>query len=213
MKLLISRNPVGIIREIGLSIYAKHFGFLLTPAVGGVPHIAIQSGAVWAADNSAFSGFEAGRYLAMLKRIEGLPGCKFVVAPDVVADAKATLRFFAQWEPVVRDFGLPVAFVAQDGQEACYTPYDRFEALFVGGTTQWKLSEQAASIIREAKRRGKWVHMGRVNSNRRIQYAKAMGVDSVDGSGYARFSKDMVPRSVPALKAHTLPLWEGLCGD
>lgn len=211
MRLLISRNPVGIIREVGTATYASCLGLLLTPAVGGGPDVAIESGALWAADNSAFSGFDAKSYLAMLRRIEGLPGCKFVVVPDAVTDAKATLRLFTQWEPVVRDFGLPVAFVAQDGQEACYTPYDRFEALFVGGSTTWKLGEQAARLIQEAKRRGKWVHMGRVNSNRRIHYAKAIGVDSIDGTGYARFSKDMIPRSMPSLKAHTLPLWEGLC--
>lgn len=40
-----------------------------------------------------------------------------------------------------------------------------------------------------AKRIGKWVHMGRVNSGKRYRYAEAIGCDSVDGS-YLRFGPD-----------------------
>lgn len=48
--------------------------------------------------------------------------------------------------------------------------------------TEWKLGPVAASIAREAKARGKWVHMGRVNSERRMRYAASIGCDSVDGT-------------------------------
>ena len=34
----------------------------------------------------------------------------------------------------------------------------------------------------EAKAHGKWVHMGRVNSLKRLQYAAAIGCDSADGT-------------------------------
>ena len=35
--------------------------------------------------------------------------------------------------------------------------------------------------------RGKWVHMGRVNSTRRIRYAASIGCDSVDGTKWVRW--------------------------
>jgi hypothetical protein len=38
--------------------------------------------------------------------------------------------------------------------------------------------------------------MGRVNSARRLAWAKAIGCDSADGSGYARFTDTHLP---PAL--------------
>jgi len=60
-----------------------------------------------------------------------------------------------------------------------------------GGTTAFKMGSVARSIIAKAKRRDKWVHMGRVNSRRRIQYASDVGCDSVDGSGFVRFLRDL----------------------
>jgi hypothetical protein len=36
--------------------------------------------------------------------------------------------------------------------------------------------------VRDARRRGKWVHMGRVNGLRRLRIALDFGVDSVDGT-------------------------------
>ena len=124
----------------------------------------------WAADNDCFAGFHEGRYLDMLQAITYRSGCRFVVAPDVVADARATLRLFDRWEPVLRCVWAtvneddvqagrlvhqPIAFVAQDGQERLPVPWGRFQALFVGGSTRWKLGPQAAALVREAKWRRK----------------------------------------------------------
>ncbi len=41
--------------------------------------------------------------------------------------------------------------------------WHRLDALFVGGSTYFKLGPTAAGLVREAKRRGLWTHMGRVN--------------------------------------------------
>lgn len=46
----------------------------------------------------------------------------------------------------------------------------------------WKLGPRARSLVHEAKRRGKWVHFGRVNSMKRFEYARAIGCDSADGT-------------------------------
>jgi hypothetical protein len=86
----------------------------------------------------------------------------------------------------IRAAGYRPALVAQDGLEALPVPWEAFDVLFIGGSTAWKLSEACFSLIAEAKRRGKWVHMGRVNSLRRLRIAKSVGCDSVDGT-YLRF--------------------------
>lgn len=146
----------------------------------------------WAADNDAYSAWDQKRYLGMLEAIAGVPGCLFVTAPDVVADAGYTERLYEEWEPVLTNYGLPLGYVAQDG--ATSAPWDEIAALFVGGSTEWKLGEQARELVLEAKDRGKWVHMGRVNTWRRLEYAKSIGVDSVDGTRVSKFTDDYLPR-------------------
>jgi len=82
-------------------------------------------------------------------------------------------------------------------------PWGRFQALFVGGSTRWKLGPHAATLIREAKWCAKWVHVGRVNTLRRIAWCKALGVDSIDGSGFARFTRARLLMGLAALAAPT----------
>jgi hypothetical protein len=136
-------------------------------------------------DNGCFGGGYPGDdgWLAWLAaRADLAPRALFAVAPDVVADAAATLERSAPFLPTIRALGFPAAFVAQDGLEALPVPWDDMDALFIGGSTAWKLSPAAAAIARQATRRGKWVHMGRVNSRRRWTYAEHIGCDSADGT-------------------------------
>jgi len=60
--------------------------------------------------------------------------------------------------------------------------WDSFDALFIGGSTEWKLGPEARAFSSEAKARGKWLHMGRVNTWRRYEIAESFGCDSVDGT-------------------------------
>ncbi len=50
--------------------------------------------------------------------LDWLTVCLFVAAPDVVADAEATLDLFGGWRREIASQGLPVALVAQDGLES-----------------------------------------------------------------------------------------------
>ncbi len=43
------------------------------------------------------------------------------------------------------------------------------------------------------------MHMGRVNSARRLRYAHSLGVDSVDGSSWARWRDALLPSALAAL--------------
>jgi hypothetical protein len=167
------------------------FGTLAVPRDGN----ALPEVGRWAADNGAFSDFDPAAFKAMLARHRyARDRCLFVAAPDVVGDADATLAKFDGWAPTIRALGYPLALVAQDGLRPDHVPWHLVAAIFIGGTTGWKLSSSAAHVIEAARLRGRWIHMGRVNTRRRLHYAAALGVDSVDGSGWSRFPRAMLER-------------------
>lgn len=159
--------------------------YIDTPAQGNKP----LDGVTWCADNGCFSdSWDAEKWWVWLSRqpVTRIRCCAFAVAPDVVADAGATLERGRPWLCKIRELGYPVAYVAQDGFEACRPHWWEFDVLFIGGSTEWKLGHQARAAVAEAKARGKRVHMGRVNSLKRLRYAQAIGCDSVDGTFLTR---------------------------
>ena len=181
-------NPTG---DAVNAMNAGVLGYIDTPAQGNKR----PSGVTWCADNGCFSAtgkpFDEVRWFDWLARNAHDAGrCLFATAPDVVGDAAATLVRSLPWLPKVRELGYPAAFVAQDGLEDLPVPWDEFDALFIGGSTEWKLGVHARRLVGEAKRRGKHVHMGRVNSLKRYRYAEAIGCDSVDGT-YLTFGPDV----------------------
>lgn len=154
-------------------------------------------GTTWCADNGCFSErFNETKWFKWLTaHADRSATCQFAVAPDVVGDAVATFARSMPWLPKIRALGYPVAFVAQDGIEKIEVPWDKFDALFLGGSTEWKLGAIARGFAGQAKHRGKWLHMGRVNSLRRYRYAESIGCDSVDGT-FLTFGPD---RRLPEL--------------
>lgn len=64
---------------------------------------------------------------------------------------------FCSLRASARVLGYKTALVAHDGLEAMsdQVDWDAFDVLFVGGSTAWKTSPEAAELIREAKARGK----------------------------------------------------------
>lgn len=146
-----------------------------------------SEGFPWAADNDCFQGLKPVPYMKMLDRISGLDGCLFVTVPDVVADSAKTIDLWDEWLPELTDRNLPPAFVLQDGITSDDVPWSDCSAVFVGGSTGFKLGETARDLVREANARGVWTHMGRVNTMRRIRYAKSIGCKSIDGSKWARW--------------------------
>ena len=164
----------------------------------------VPSDADWCADNGCFGKGYPGddAWFAWLTQHPGRDRCLFAVAPDVVGDAAATLARSLPWLPKIRALGYPAAFVAQDGLEALGVPWGSFDVLFIGGTTGWKLGPHARTLVTEAKARGKYVHMGRVNSERRFRYAAAIGCDSADGT-FLAFGPDVnLPRIMAWLRTN-----------
>jgi hypothetical protein len=141
----------------------------------------------WGIDNGAFARFEEKAFLSLLKREEHhRSNCLFVVAPDVVGSARRTLEVFERWKD--RLAGWPVALCIQDGQQDLGIPWEDIAAVFIGGTTEFKLSASAAHVIKAAKILGKWAHVGRVNDPARFAHFEELGADSCDGSGISRYS-------------------------
>jgi hypothetical protein len=183
----------------GRLLQPRHYGQAAETAAAGIP---------WAADNDCYQGLNEAAYTAMLDAIAGVPGCLFVTAPDVVGEHGLTDLCFEEWAPRVHMRGLPAAYVLQeDGPEyeSRPIPWGAIDALFIGfALDDNKLGTRAAQVAREAKRRGKWVHWGRVNSERRITYVKSTGAcDSFDGTGWAKWRDANLPRGLAAAAAPT----------
>ena len=152
----------------------------------------------WAADNGCYTSsdrFDADRWFAWLA---GLPEvarrrrCLFATAPDVLCDAEATWQRSWPWLPLIRMLGIPAAIVGQNGVESHAPTWDNdhlWDVMFIGGDDGWKCSGDARDVAQEAQLRGKWVHVGRVNSWRRLDLVADWDVDSVDGT-YLRFGPD-----------------------
>jgi hypothetical protein len=62
---------------------------------------------------------------------------------------------------------------------------------------------ECVQLVRAWKRAGKWVHLGRVNSERRIRYAASIGCDSVDGTQWVRFRDTCLARGLDAVQRAT----------
>jgi hypothetical protein len=178
-------------------------GLLATPASSVAKQIEhYTAGGGWAADNGCFAEtaarpFDRARWLDWLAELADLNAvmgeersiletCRFAVLPDVVGDPVATWERSAPWVDLVREMGYPVAIVAQDGLEALpdlvELVLEHADVLFLGGSTEWKLGPGAAELTRRAKAAGLAVHMGRVNSLKRLRYAESIGCDSADGT-------------------------------
>lgn len=144
----------------------------------------------WGCDNQVFTEkFNSVKFFSWLRRaLPYRPWCKFVVCPDRVRDCETTRRQWPHFSAAIRELGYPVAFAAQDGMEPDDLPDDA-DALFVGGSDDWKLYPPCVEIIRLAQARGMWVHVGRATSLDRIGHCKSLGVDSFDNT-YTVYAPD-----------------------
>lgn len=118
----------------------------------------------------------------------------FAVVPDAPFDARGTLTLFEQLQPAVQELEIPVAFAAQDGCDLLGVPWEAFDVLFLAGSTDWKIGPVAFRLTQEARERGRWVHMGRVNSLRRLRRAALFGCNSADGTFLAHGPDKNLPQ-------------------
>jgi len=148
----------------------------------------------YALDNGAWSAHTGGTAFdgdAYLRALDAWAlGADWIALPDVVMGGSASLDLSLSWLPRVRAHGRPMLLVVQDGM----TPEtvgplveDELAGIFVGGSTEWK----EASLPmwgRWARGGGVLLHVGRVNSARRIRLCIEAGADSADGTSVTRFA-------------------------
>ena len=141
----------------------------------------------YAIDNGRFAVWSNGvewneeyfiRYLDFYSQYERRPN--WVVVPDVVGDRDRTLEEWEHWKPCLRSYGVPLAFVVQDGMTRRDVPEDA-DIVFVGGTFAWKWQN-----IRTWTNNFERVHVGRVNTFNHLKTCYELGVESTDGTGWFR---------------------------
>jgi hypothetical protein len=200
--------------------YAGHpaLGRFVQPRSWNRIDVIARSGVPWAADNDALAGVQPDAYLRMLDAIARAPRdqLKFVAAPDAVERTangihgswEGTLWLWRCWRPALVARGLPPAIVLQDGATPDTVPWDELAAVFVGASTRWKLSRSAELLVRIARARGLWAHVGRVNTMGRLARVEAMGAHSFDGSQFSRWPQRYLPPFLARLEHRQLPIPE-----
>ncbi len=134
----------------------------------------------YAIDNGAFSRFQEKEFFMLLDKTTDYAPPMFVAVPDVVGCHDRTVALWRYYEPIIRRYNYLLAFVAQDGCTPETIP-DNADWIFVGGKDPWKDEN-----IHKFVGLGRPVHVGRVNTKRRLMYCEHLGVDSVDGTGWVR---------------------------
>lgn len=153
--------------------HRRKIGQLLTPRES-----LEKTGDTWGLDNGCFSSFKRRPWEKMLDRVDDK--CKFVCCPDVVCNGRRTLELFHLFDVPKK------CLVLQNGIEDLDIPWRDLDAVFVGGDDEFKFSQTCRDICKAAKILDKWVHVGRINTSKRLE--ACMGwADSVDGSGISRF--------------------------
>lgn len=136
-------------------------------------------------DNGCFGGtFNRKKFDRIIKEHQYSDNLKFITMPDILGNAIRTLEIFHYIRHEYQSY--PLALVMQDGQESLPIPWEYIEAVFIGGTNNFKDSSASMDIVKTAKMLGKWVHIGRVNTIKRVLRWGDIA-DSCDGSGIARF--------------------------
>ena len=162
--------------------FPGRLGHLFTPDdKNGMPRVEYP----WALDNGVYGAWATGRkwdskpFYTFLDRYSFLEP-RWIVAPDWVADRDETLRRWDQHAPALLQYGMPLAFVVQDGMTPEDVPTEA-SLVFVGGSTEWKW-RYLLTWTSHFKR----VHVGRVNTYRLLWQAHKAGAESCDGTGWFR---------------------------
>ncbi len=159
------------------------------------------SGKPYGLDNGCFSRFPEKAWEKLLVDAE-LNRPVFVCLPDIVGDARRTLDLFNIFSQQLNE--LPKALVLQDGIGNFEIPWKEIDAVFVGGSDQFKISPEAINACKAAKMLGKWVHVGRVNTVERVNNWLNIA-DSIDGSGISKYDH-MLENVLSAINQNTTQL-------
>jgi hypothetical protein len=163
------------------------YGCMFSYRITGGQKAALKAGCRWMLDNGAYTrNFDFRRWVRYLAAM--LPyrrNCVGVVTPDEPYDAEETLRRFHLYRAIPEALGYKVAIATQDGMASEVMPWGEIDVLFIGGSDQHKRGPEAESLAAEAKRRGVYIHVGRVSSRKAIADYWTWA-DSFDGTTFCR---------------------------
>jgi len=158
--------------------YPNRIGMIYSPSYWNNPKVKYYM--PYALDNGCFTEWNEELYFWMLNDSKSYHNPLWVCVPDVVGDFKKTMKYWYLYKDRVQKYKYKLAFVCQDGCSPKDVPKEAF-CCFIGGTTSWKLNNaHRFKGIREK------LHIGRVNTIKRLSWAISIGADSVDGSGWVR---------------------------
>jgi hypothetical protein len=167
---------------------------LLVSATGVLRHEGFQYGL----DNGAWTAFQQGRPFDVTRFMKALwtlgRDADFVVVPDIVAGGVRSLEFSLTWLRTVLCMTEIALIAVQDGMQVddVRPLLNRNVGVFVGGDprTDWKerTTPAWASACRSA---GAWCHVGRVNSQRRINLCASSGATSFDGTSATKYAVEL----------------------
>jgi hypothetical protein len=145
----------------------------------------------YALDNGAWTAHQQGTPWdenAFLELVHGLGrGAEFIVAPDIVAGGMRSFVTSLEWVRALSCLGLVLVPVQNGMSPAVIAPYlNEWVGVFVGGTVEWKL-ETMETWGRVARERDAYLHVGCVNTRRRVSRCAVAGAHSFDGTGPVRF--------------------------
>lgn len=171
-----------------LAALRAHGWRLLVSATGALR----SEGFRYALDNGAWTAhqqgtpFDAGKFEFALEKMGR--GADWIVLPDIVAGGLRSLDMSLRWLDRCLAFA-PVLLPVQNGMERADVQrlLGPRVGIFVGGDTAWKC-ETMPEWGRVARDVGCHLHVGRVNSRRRIKLCHTCGVDSFDGTSVTRFA-------------------------
>lgn len=178
-----TRRNLAAMREHG-------FGLLLTP---DRPELR-EGFDLYAIDNGAWGAFAQSVAWApeRWQALVAAHGAKalFAVLPDIVCGGMDSLALSQRWLPWAAERCPLVLIPVQPGMDAAEVRRHLSPSvgIFVGGDTAWKEATmpQWGAMARDAQC---WLHVGRVNSVRRIRLCAMSGVNSFDGTSPTRFAK------------------------
>ena len=116
-------------------------------------------------------------------------GSDWIVSPDIVCGGMDSLECSLSWLPRLEIYGRRILIPVQDDMtdEHIMPLVGDGVGIFVGGSTEFK--ERSLPMWgRVSHETGCILHVGRVNSCRRIALCGAAGATSFDGSGASKFS-------------------------
>ena len=158
-------------------------------------------------DNGAWTSFQKGEpfdvdaFAGLVKKMGA--GADWIVAPDIVMGGMESLEKSVSWLPILEGIA-PILIPVQNGMTAedLRPLVGPSVGIFVGGDTEWK--ESSMPIWGRLKREtGCYLHVGRVNTRRRILLCHLAGADSFDGTSGSRYAKTIEPLSA-AISQQTL---------